>query len=118
MEFKYINTEYLEMVAGGDFDLLKELIGMFRDQVFEFNTELKELYGQYDYKALVNLAHKAKSSVAIMGMDSLANMLKTFELEAKDGRNSEKYESYLIRFENDTMHALEELDELVKSREL
>ena len=30
----------------------------------------------------------------------------------------EKYESYLIRFENDTMHALEELDELVKSREL
>jgi len=53
-----------------------------------------------------------------MGMDSLANMLKTFELEAKDGRNSEKYESYLIRFENDTMHALEELDELVKSREL
>ena len=41
MEFKYINTEYLEMVAGGDFDLLKELIGMFRDQVFEFNTELK-----------------------------------------------------------------------------
>ena len=118
MEFKYINTEYLEMVAGGDFDLLKELIGMFRDQVFEFNTELKELYGQYDYKALGNLAHKAKSSVAIMGMDSLANMLKTFELEAKDGRNSEKYESYLIRFENDTMHALEELDELVKSLEL
>ena len=118
MEFKYINTEYLEMVAGGDFDLLKELIWMFRDQVFEFNTELKELYGQYDYKALGNLAHKAKSSVAIMGMDSLANMLKTFELEAKDGRNSEKYESYLIRFENDTMHALEELDELVKSREL
>jgi len=118
MEFKYINTEYLEMVAGGDLDLLKELIGMFRDQVFEFNTELKELYGQYDYKALGNLAHKAKSSVAIMGMDSLANMLKTFELEAKDGRNSEKYESYLIRFENDTMHALEELDELVKSREL
>ena len=27
MGFKYINTEYLEMVAGGDSDLLKELIG-------------------------------------------------------------------------------------------
>ncbi len=118
MEFKYINTEYLEMVAGGDSDLLKELIGMFRDQVFEFNAELKELYLQCDYLALGNLAHKAKSSVAIMGMDSLANMLKTFELETKDGRNCEKYESYLIRFEKDTMHALEELDELVKSLEL
>ncbi len=116
MDFKYINTEYLEMVAGGDSDLLKELIGMFRDQVTEFNTEMKELYGERDYKALGDLAHKAKSSVAIMGMDSLANMLKIFELEAKDGKNTEKYESYLLRFEDETIHALEELDELIKSR--
>lgn len=115
MDFKYINTEYLEMVAGGDSDLLKELIGMFRDQVTEFNIEMKKLYGEQDFKALGDLAHKAKSSVAIMGMDSLANMLKNFELEAKDGKNTEKYGSYLRRFEDDTMHALLELDELVKT---
>jgi len=116
MEFKYINTEYLEMVASGDSDLLKELIGMFRDQVNEFNTELKEHFAGGDHTAMGNLAHKAKSSVAIMGMDSLANMLKTFEIEAKDGKNVEKYESYIHRFEDETSHALEELDELVKNR--
>ncbi len=116
MNFKYINTEYLEMVAGGDSDLLKELIGMFRDQVNEFNSELKEHFAGGNNQAMGNLAHKAKSSVAIMGMDSLANMLKIFETEAKDGKNAEKYQSYIQRFEDETRHALEELDELVNKR--
>ena len=115
MEYKFINTEYLEMVAGGDPELLKELIGMFRDQVYEFNAEMKVLLSQKDYTALGNLAHKAKSSVAIMGMESLATMLKNFELQAKDGRNIDRYESYISRFENDTRSALAELDMLTNN---
>ena len=115
MDYKYINTDYLEMVAGGDKELMTELIGMFRDQVKEFNFEMNSLLQKEDYQALGNLAHKAKSSVAIMGMDSLANMLKNFELQAKDSRNIEKYESYILRFENDTREALAELDMMIKN---
>ncbi len=116
MDYKYINTEYLEMVAGGDSNLLTELINMFRDQVAEFNSEMKILYREKNYFALGNLAHKAKSSVAIMGMDNLANMLKNFELQAKDGRSTEKYASYISRFESDTKSALEELDTLINNK--
>lgn len=115
MDYKYINTEYLEMVAGGDAALLKELVGLFRDQVDEFNHDFKVYYEETNYKGLGNLAHKAKSSVAIMGMDSLANMLKTFEIQATAGKNSEMYRTYIQRFENDTQCALEELDSLVKN---
>jgi HPt (histidine-containing phosphotransfer) domain-containing protein len=115
MEYKFINTDYLEMVAGGDQELLKELIIMFRDQVAEFNYEMNVLLREKNYHDLGNLAHKAKSSVAIMGMDSLANMLKNFELQAKDGRNIDKYESYISRFESDTRSALAELDMLINN---
>lgn len=115
MNYKFINTEYLEMVAGGDKELLIELIGMFRDQVDEFNSEMNVLLREKDYYALGNLAHKAKSSVAIMGMDSLANMLKNFELQAKECKNVEKYASYILRFENDTRAALAELDMLINN---
>ena len=115
MDYKYINTEYLEMVAGGDAVLLKELVGLFRDQVAEFNHDLKVSFEEKNYTTLGNLAHKAKSSVAIMGMDSLANMLKTFEIQAAAGKNIEMYGSYIRRFENDTQSALEELDSLVKN---
>jgi HPt (histidine-containing phosphotransfer) domain-containing protein len=115
MDFKYINTEYLEMVAGGDEDLLRELAAMFRDQVVEFNNEMKKLMNEKNYKALGDLAHKAKSSVAIMGMDSLTNMLKSFEIQASEGKNLEMYESYVQRFENDTRCALTELDSLINN---
>jgi HPt (histidine-containing phosphotransfer) domain-containing protein len=114
MEYKFIKTDYLEMVAGGDNELLKELIGMFRDQVAEFNNVMKDLYREGNYHALGSLAHKAKSSVAIMGMDSLANMLKKFETEAMAGNNTEMYESYISRFTKDTGSALSELDVLIK----
>ena len=115
MDYEYIKTEYLEMVAGGDSDLLKELVAMFKDQVAEFNHEMKGLFEEKKYKALGNLAHKAKSSVAIMGMDSLANMLKTFELQVTEDKKSDMYESYIQRFENDTKSALKELDSLIKN---
>jgi HPt (histidine-containing phosphotransfer) domain-containing protein len=115
MEYKFIKTDYLEMVAGGDTELLKELVGMFRDQVTGFNSEMNELYKEGNYHALGCLAHKAKSSVAIMGMESLSNMLMKFESEALEGKNKEIYESYISRFENDTRSALSELDVLVKN---
>jgi HPt (histidine-containing phosphotransfer) domain-containing protein len=115
MDYKFINTEYLEMVAGSDSDLLKELISMFRDQVSEFNSEMKILLSEKNYHALGNLAHKAKSSVAIMGMDSLANMLKNFELQAREDKNTDRYQSYIVRFESDTKSALEELDTLINN---
>jgi len=115
MEYKFIKTDYLEMVAGGDTELLKELIGMFRDQVAEFNSEMNELYSVGNYHALGTLAHKAKSSVAIMGMESLSSMLKKFESEAMEGKNTEMFESYISRFTTETGSALSELDVLVKT---
>ena len=61
------------------------------------------------------LAHKAKSSVAIMGMNDLAVMLKTFELQAKEEKESELYESYITRFKTETEAAITELDDLVNN---
>jgi HPt (histidine-containing phosphotransfer) domain-containing protein len=99
MDYKFINTEYLDSVSGGDHETFYEITSKFREQVAEFNLGL--------------LAHKAKSSVAIMGMSELAVMLKTFELQAKEGKETEKYESYISRFRNETEEALKELDDLI-----
>jgi hypothetical protein len=45
-----------------------------------------------------------------MGMNDLAMMLKTFELELKEGKNSENYKAYIERYENETSEAVLELD--------
>jgi HPt (histidine-containing phosphotransfer) domain-containing protein len=115
MNYKLINTEYLESVTGGEISIIAELVNMFKEQVIEIHTEMESLYSQHEYRQLGLLAHKAKSSVAIMGMSALADMLKTFELSGKAGENTEMYESYIKRFYDDTKIAVSELDDyLVK----
>jgi HPt (histidine-containing phosphotransfer) domain-containing protein len=110
MKYRFINTEYLETVTGSDKEILSEIVGIFRGQIDEIYSEMKSFLLQNDYNSLAMLAHKAKSSVAIMGMNDLALMLKTFEQEAKEEKNTNKYAGYIERYANDTKEAVLELD--------
>jgi len=116
MDYIYINTEYLDSVSAGDTEIIRELVDMFREQVAETHKEMRKLLSEKDYYALGLLAHKAKSSVLIMGMNDLGALLKTFEIQAKEGAEIHKYESYITRFANDTSEAVKELDDLVINR--
>ena len=116
MDYEFINLEYLESVSGGDISVITELVDMFKEQVVEVYAEMKSLYSGQEYKQLGMLAHKAKSSVAIMGMSALADMLKDFELSAKASQNREMYESYINRFYDDTKAAVSELDDYMSKK--
>jgi HPt (histidine-containing phosphotransfer) domain-containing protein len=116
MDYKYINTDYLDSVSAGDNEIIRDLVAMFREQVVEIQNEMKSLLARKDYHSLGLLAHKAKSSVLIMGMNDLGAILKTFELQAKEGIEADKYESYISRFVNDTTEAVKELDDIVNNR--
>jgi HPt (histidine-containing phosphotransfer) domain-containing protein len=115
MNYKFINTEYIVTVSGGDNEIIRELVTMFSDQVLEIADEMRNLLKAGDYYNLGLVAHKAKSSVAIMGMADLAAILKNFELQAKAGESKEMYDSYINRYESDTAGAVKELDEYVKT---
>ncbi len=115
MDYKYINPEYILSVTGGDKEAIIEVVDMFRAQVLEIISEMKKLLESADYYNLGLLAHKAKSSVAIMGMENLAGKLKSFELQAKEGLNPELYPGYISDYEAETKEALKELDHLVSS---
>jgi HPt (histidine-containing phosphotransfer) domain-containing protein len=116
MDYKFINMKYLDSVSGGDPEIIREIVIMFKEQSVEIYNEMKSLYSDKNYYSLGLLAHKAKSSVAIMGMNDLAFMLKTFELQAREGKESELYESYITRFKTDTEAAVKELEDLVNNR--
>lgn len=111
MEYKVISTAYLESITGGDPGIIEEIVTIFKGQVPEFTNEMTDLYKKEAYYDLGLLAHKAKSSVAVMGMESTAVMLKTFELQAKAGENKEAYQGYIDQFISDTTQALNELNQ-------
>jgi HPt (histidine-containing phosphotransfer) domain-containing protein len=116
MDYRFINMEYLDSVSGGDPEIINEILLIFKEQSVEIYNEMKAHLASENYTSLGLLAHKAKSSVAIMGMNELADMLKTFELQARDGKESQLYESYLERFKSETQVAIKELEELINNR--
>ena len=116
MDYKFIKMEYLDSVSGGDTGIISELALIFKEQSVEIYNEMRSFLESKDYKSLGLLAHKAKSSVSIMGINELADMLKTFELQARDGKEPQVYESYIERFKNDTQEAIKELYEIIRNR--
>jgi HPt (histidine-containing phosphotransfer) domain-containing protein len=116
MDYKFINMEYLDSVSGGDAGIITELLAIFKEQSTEIYDEMKSFLASKNYQSLGLLAHKAKSSVAIMGMNELADMLKTFEQQAKEGKEPQLYENYLVRFRRETEEAIRELDDIVSKR--
>ena len=116
MDYKLINTEYLDSVSGGDLSIIRELVDLFKEQSAEIYNEMKSLYSDKNYKLLGLLAHKAKSSVSIMGMTELTLMLKTFEHQAREEKEYDLFESYITRFKTETEAAVQELDDFVNNR--
>ncbi|HYW95748.1 MAG TPA: Hpt domain-containing protein [Bacteroidales bacterium] len=109
------DLSYLRSMSGDSVELIQEMIDIFTEQVEEFKVELQAYLDRKDYEALGKLAHKAKSSVAIMGMDDLAKDLKELELLAKNGEKQEKYKVYIDRFKTDCTEAVHELESFKKS---
>lgn len=99
-------------MTDGNPDLVQELINIFISQADEYTREMQELYAQGDWQALSRLAHKAKSSVAIMGMTELSEMLKDFELLARDQKNVDKFPDYISKFTSEMNNACKELKTL------
>ena len=110
-EVKKTDLKYLLETTGENREIIIELIDIFIDQVSEFNEEFRNLNKLKDFDALGKLAHKAKSSVAIMGMEKLSEKLKEFEILALEGINPEKYPGYINYFMEECAVATKELND-------
>jgi len=102
---------YLRNMSGDNPDIIKEMIGIFIEQAEEYIREMKKNLEDKNYDAIGKLAHKAKSSISIMGMNDLAADMKTLELLAKEEKEKESYPGFIDKFVNQTQQAITELKE-------
>ena len=110
-----IDLTYLKNMSAGNKELIIEMIGIFKSQVTEFNQGMADYYEKKQYDLLGRLAHKAKSSISIMGLNDLAIELKNFENLAKESLEVEKYPGFIKNFKDETAEAIQELDEIVRN---
>lgn len=103
---------YLKSLTSDSDNLVKEMIDIFISQVQEYKDEMKRDLEEQDWESLGKIAHKAKSSVAIMGMKELADELKTLELLARDKKETETYPEYVRKFNESCDEAVKELQSI------
>ncbi len=96
--------------TGNNRELIIEIIDIFILQAIEIGNELQELNDKRDFEALGKLAHKAKSSVAIMGMNKLSEKLRELELLVNEGKNHSEYPMYIDLFKKECAEAIQELN--------
>lgn len=104
------DLSYLKSLSSNDNNFIREMADIFREQVGEYDTEMPELLSKKDYQMLSKVAHKAKSSVAVMGMNREADMLKELEIKAKEEIDTETYGKIIEEVLKNAHLAIEELD--------
>jgi HPt (histidine-containing phosphotransfer) domain-containing protein len=106
---------YLKNMSGGNQAVMKEMIGIFIEQVNEISNEMLLALKEEDWLSLSRLAHKAKSSVAIMGMTEMESELKRLERIAGEGKEIEEFKKLVEKFNADSHIAIKELENFTKS---
>jgi HPt (histidine-containing phosphotransfer) domain-containing protein len=105
------DLNYLKTMSGGDSKFIREMIDLFREQIDEYRIIMPELLHNKDYDGLSKIAHKAKSSVAVMGMTQVAELLKELEIITTDRKEVERYESMISHFLEQSELAIIELED-------
>lgn len=112
---KIVDLTYLESISEGNKDFMKEMMDMFMEQVPEFHDAFQKSYDQKDFSALARLAHKAKSSLLMIGMNELAKETKEFEENVKSGKFTDQYQVFINKFITKSNLAIKELEEIIKN---
>jgi HPt (histidine-containing phosphotransfer) domain-containing protein len=104
------DLNYLKTMSGGDMVFIREMVGLFREQIDEYRVQMPEMLRNKEYSSLSKMAHKAKSSVAVMGMNQVAELLKELEILAGEAKEVERYDSMVDEFLTQSQLAIEELE--------
>jgi HPt (histidine-containing phosphotransfer) domain-containing protein len=107
---------YLESMSDNNVGFIAEMVSIFREQIEEYKLQLPQLLAKSDYENLSKVAHKAKSSVAVMGMTTEAELLMNLETKAKNGVDVSSYKEIIDAFIENSANALKELDEYLKNK--
>lgn len=113
----YTSLNYIKSAAGNDQVLINEFIQIFLNQIPEFNDDFQTELQNKSFDKIAKLAHTAKSSVAMMGMDNLSEDVKKLEILAKEGVNLVEIEKLIRKFEKEVFKGKEELENYLKQNQ-
>lgn len=84
------DLSYLNQVFQGNREMINNIISLFLQQVPEYIREMEECVRKNEPLSLHPLAHKAKSSISMLGIKEMETDILAIELNSKNLRNLEE----------------------------
>ena len=106
---KTINLEYLINIMSGKKDLIRETIEIFVKQANEDLPMINEAIKKDDYSTVKRFAHRMKSTITMMGIDSLSPVLEEMETLGNEKNNMERIKELNEKLNETYAQALEEI---------
>jgi CheY-like chemotaxis protein len=84
-EHLFIDLSYLNSLLGNDQVMIAEIIQTFKEETPEMLSELKKGITNHNFEKIARIAHKAKASFKMFGMDKVVGAFVQMEVDCKAG---------------------------------
>jgi len=112
---KKFEVNLLNKRTGYDPELLKEMFLVFKEKYQEYFDLLRIRYHGDDWKGVSEIAHRAKSSVAIMGMETIRERFNKIETVTADGNVFPEFEDTLNQLQDDVQVAIQQIEDYIQT---
>lgn len=106
---KVINLEYLTNIMSGKKELIRETIEIFVKQANEDLPVINDAIAKEDYLTVKRFAHRMKSTITMMGMNSLNPVLEEMEILGSEKNNIKRIKELNEKLNSTYSQALEEI---------
>ncbi|OQY05684.1 MAG: hypothetical protein B6I20_00665 [Bacteroidetes bacterium 4572_117] len=93
-----INLNYLKVNTDNDVTMITALLEMYKSQIQVQKLGLQKAFDEKNWGELGEVAHKAKNSFQIVGMQDEANNLQQLEILCQKEQDIHLYKDFLDRF--------------------
>jgi HPt (histidine-containing phosphotransfer) domain-containing protein len=111
---KKFEVSLLNKRTGYDPELMKEMFLVFKEKYQEYFDLLRIRFNNNDWVGVSEIAHRAKSSVAIMGMESIREAFDKMESITSNGNEMANFETHLNNLHNDVIDAISQIEDYIQ----
>jgi CheY-like chemotaxis protein/HPt (histidine-containing phosphotransfer) domain-containing protein len=110
----HTDLAYLEQLADGNNDFIKEMLVLFIEQMPESLDKMHTYLERKDWKQLRGILHKIKPSLAFVGLKEIEATVKEAEEFSANETNLDKLPGMIQKINHNCVAAIEELNEKLK----
>ena len=96
MSANHYNLDYLKQVFQGNDAMVRRILDLFESEVPRYFEEMEDRMSKGAWRELHPLAHKAKSSIGMLGMQRLLDEVLIIEHQSRAGTSKEEVGRALV----------------------